>query len=390
MNSRERMLAAIEGKRPDRVPLSFMIFQALAGRTNGWRDFLETSLGMGLDAVVYLHNARPEAWAEHSDAPGVPVHFGEGVSVREWREASPGRRYPLLHKQYVTPAGTLSCAVNQTDDWPYGDHVPFLDDYIEPRAEKFLVGSVDDLPALKHLLAEPAAEDIRRCREAWKAPRQFAAENGLLLAGGWGVAADAAAWLVGLLNAVLAAVDQPEFLEALLEVVGNWNRRRMEIILEEGVDLFVRRGWYEGTSFWSPPSYRRFLLPRLKQEVKLAHQAGARFGYIMSVGALQLADVIMESGVDVVIGIEDVQDRGMDLAKLKARTRGKLGLWGGVNGFVTMEEGTDQEILAATARAIQTLGPEGFILSPVDNIRNPSAEVWRKVLLFVEAWKRAV
>ncbi|KPK85360.1 MAG: hypothetical protein AMJ81_03715 [Phycisphaerae bacterium SM23_33] len=387
MDSRERMLTAIGGGRADHVPLCFMIFAALRARTSGWRDFVETSLAMGLDAVVDLGQAYPGRSPEHSDAPGVPLHFGPEVSVREWREPPAGRRYPLLHKEYVTPAGTLSCSVRETDDWPYGDHVPFLDDYIEPRAEKFLVAAEADLPALSCLLAEPSAEEIARCREAWAAARRFAAERGLLVTGGWGVAAEAAAWLMGLTNAVLAAVDRPAFFEAFLEVVGRWNRRRMEVLLEAGVDLFIRRGWYEGTSFWSPALYRRFLLPGLKAEVELAHQAGARFGYVMSVGALQFAELLMEAGVDVVIGVEDVQDRGMDLAALKARVKGKMALWGGVNGFVTIERGDDEAIRSATVRAMATLGPDGFILSPVDNIRDPSAEVWRKVGVFIETWK---
>ena len=387
MNSRERMLTAISGGKGDRVPLSFMIFRALAAKTSGWRDFVETSLSMGLDAMVDLREISPAGADGQGDAPGLPVRFGPDVSIREWREPPGGGRYPLLHKEYATPDGTLSVVVRQTDDWPHGDHVPFLDDYVEPRAEKSLVNSPEDLPALKHLLAEPTDEDIRRCREAWKAPKQFAADRGLLLAAGWGIAADATAWLSGLTDTVMAAVDRPEFLEALLEVIGNWNRRRMAIMLTEGVDLFVRRGWYEGTSFWSPGLYRRFLLPRLLEEVELAHQAGAKFGYIMSVGSLQFADILAESGVDVVIGVEDVQDRGMDLAALKAKTRGKTALWGGVNGFVTIERGSDDEIRAATTRALETLGPDGFILSPVDNIRDTSAEVWRKVELFIDTWK---
>lgn len=387
MNSRERMLAAISGGQPDRAPLSFMIFRALEARTAGWRDFVEASLAMGLDPVVELRQVQPGRCADYSDAPGIPVHFGPDVLVREWREAPPGRRYPVLHKEYVTPDGTLSCAVRQTDDWPYGDHVPFLNDYIEPRAEAFPVGSPEDLPALRHLLTEPTADDIAPSRAAWEEAKQFASGRGLLLSGGWGVGADATAWLFGLTNAVMAAVDRPGFLDAFLDVIETWNRRRMEIMLEVGVDLFVRRGWYEGTSFWSPELYRRFLLPRLAREVELAHQAGAKFGYIMTVGALQFVDLLTEAGVDVLIGVDDVQDHGMDFRALKDTARGRLGLWGGVNGFVTIEEGTDAEIRSATERATETLGPDGFILSPVDNIRDTSEATWRRVRLFIDTWK---
>ena len=61
------------------------------------------------------------------------------VSVSEWQENLPGEGLPILVKEYQTPAGTLRAEVRQTRDWPWGDHVPLFDDYIEPRSRKFLV-----------------------------------------------------------------------------------------------------------------------------------------------------------------------------------------------------------------------------------------------------------
>jgi len=384
------MLTAIEGGRPDHVPLSFMIFQALRGRSEGWRDFVERSLELGMDPVVSLAAAAPSDGPEHSDAPGTPLSFPRGVTVREWRERPPGARYPLLHKEYLTASGNLSVAVHRTDDWPYGDHVPFLNDYIEPRAIKHLVTSPEDLGALRELLAEPKAADLADYRAAWKEAQAFAAHKQLLTTAGQGVGADALAWIFGLTNAVMAAVDRPDFLDALLDVIFRWNRRRMEIMLEPAPDLFIRRGWYEGTSFWSPTLFRRFLLPRIKSEARLAHEAGSRFGYIMTVGGNQFAGLLIEAGVDVLIGIDDVQDHGMRFTELKQKLQGRIALWGGVNGFLTIEDGSEEDIRKATAAALETLGPDGFILSPVDNIRNASEATWRKVLCFIDAWKQAV
>ncbi|HUV39940.1 MAG TPA: uroporphyrinogen decarboxylase family protein [Planctomycetota bacterium] len=390
MNSRERMLAAITGGTPDRVPLSFMIFNALRARSDDWRDFTDRAVALGLDPVVDLIGIVPNGGAEHSDCPGPPVHFAPGVVTREWRTRERDARYSVLHKEYVTPDGTLTVAVNRTDDWRFGDHVPFLNDYIEPRATKHLVTSPDDLPALRHLLVEPTAADLVEFREACREAKTFATKRQLLLSGGWGIGADALAWLFGLTDAVLAAVDRPDFLDDLLDILHRWNLRRMSLMLEAGLDLFIRRGWYEGTSFWSPTLYRRFILPRVKAEAALAHEAGAKFGYIMTVGANPFADLLVEADVDVVIGVEDVQDHGMDFAALKRKTRGKLALWGGVNGFLHIEEGGADDIRAATVRALDTLGPDGFILSPVDNIRNTSEDVWQRVLFFIETWKDLV
>jgi hypothetical protein len=80
----------------------------------------------------------------------------------------------------------------------------------------------------------------------------------------------------------------------------------------------------------------------------------------------------------------------MRFPKLKQKLRGRIALWGGVNGFLTIEDGSEDDIRRATAAALATLGPDGFILSPVDNVRNPSEATWRKVLAFIAARKQAV
>jgi len=387
MSSRDRMLSAIECGTTDYVPLCFMIFSALRRGCAGPIEFLERQLELGLDTVVETMHLVPDDMTGNTDASGVPVRFGPEVNVREWREAPVGSDYPQLHKEYATPDGTLTTVANQTDDWPYGDHVPFLDDYMEARAAKPLVTRHEDLAALRHLLAPVRLKDAERCQMAWVEGKRFAERRGLLVAGGWGVGADALAWLCGLQNAVMMAVDQPDLLAAILDLVSDWNRWRMEVILDARVDLFIRRAWYEGTDFWSPALYRRFFLPRLAAEVTMAHQAGAKFGYILTSGAMPMLDLILEAGVDVLIGIDPIQGKGTDLREMKRRTAGKMALWGGVNGFLTVERGTRADIENAVRGAIEALGPDGFILSPVDNVRDPSDEVWERTMALIEAWR---
>ncbi len=64
-----------------------------------------------------------------------------------------------------------------------------------------------------------------------------------------------------------------------------------------------------------------------------------------------------------------------------------MALWGGVNGFVTVEMGSPQDIRDAVREALEALGPRGFILSPVDNIRDESDETMQRVQVFLEAWR---
>jgi uroporphyrinogen decarboxylase len=307
------------------------------------------------------------------------------VTVREWREAG---EPPTLQKEYATPAGTLTAIVEETEDWPYPGHVPLFDDYLVPRSRKFLVETWEDLEALRHILTPPRDELVAEFRAAAQGAKTLADELGVIVLGGMGIGLEATAWLCGMQQTVLRTIDEPEFVRELVELLHEWNMARMEAVLECGVDLFWRRGWYEGTDFWSPALYREFVFPYLRREAELAHRAGAKFGYINTSGTMAVLPQIIEAGVDVLVGVDPVMGKDTELRALKRAASRRLCLWGGVNGFLTVERGTREQIDLAVRGAVEALGPEGFILSPVDNVRDASAEVWAHVLDFIDAWRK--
>ena len=393
-SSRERMLAAIDGATGAPVPCSFMIFRALRAQCRDEFEFASRQTELGLDARVQLDD--------------FPIRFSPEVNVREWVEPADGAGPPRLHRVYETPAGTLTAVARQTEDWPYGDRLPVFDDYFTPRAVALPVTGPEHLDALRHLFAPPTDEDIAAFRQQAAARRHFADENGLLFTGGWksqrfipnedkplvgdnggtGTVVDTLMWLCGGTAPLLWAYDEPDFLRALIGLVEEWNLRRLEIHLDAGVDLLVRRAWYEGTEFWSPKLYREFVLPGLKREVALAHQAGARYGYILTSGLLPLADLILESGVDVIIGIDPGEGKGTTLQEVADAFGGRAGLWGGVSGPLIVEDGSEQDVRRALEEATSLLVPTGrFILCPVDNVRADTERAWQNVRVFIQTWK---
>ncbi len=161
----------------------------------------------------------------------------------------------------------------------------------------------------------------------------------------------------------------------------------MEVVLKEGLDLWVRRGWYENCDFWSPTTYRQFIFPHLKEEAALAHSYGAKLGYIITSHYLPLIDMILEAGVDVLIGLDPVMG-GVDTKELLSKIRGKICLWGGVNSPLVVEDGTPDGVRQAVSEALDTLAPShGFILSPVDDVEYLTDNTWANVAAFVETWK---
>jgi uroporphyrinogen-III decarboxylase len=384
MSSRQRMLAALNCEEIDRPPCSFMLYKGLWATSRDYLHFVERQLQLGLDAFVQIPARQPGMVSDTYNLHGLPVSYHPDVRVRQWKETLPDARWPVLFKEYRTPAGILMAEVHQDEEWPYGDHVPFLDDYVETRSRKYLIGGREDLPALRYLLAPPSSAEVKVFREQAEPAIRFAREHDLLLAGGWGVGADLAGWVYGLQRMMLAPYDEPELLEELLAIVADWNRARMQIILEAGVDLCIKRAWYENCDFWSPKTWRRYILPVLVADAELIHSYGVRFGYLITSNAMPLLDMIAEAGVDTVIGVDPQQ---WDLAATKDKLGGKVCIWGGVNGHLTIEKGTQEEVRQEVETARNVLAPGGgFVLSPVDNVREDTPRSRENVEALIEAW----
>jgi len=200
---------------------------------------------------------------------------------------------------------------------------------------------------------------------------------------------DMAAWLFGLQTLVYKTMDDPDFVMELLDIISAWNEQRMRVVLEAGVELFIRRAWYESAQFWSPKGYRKFLLPRVQREVQLAHEYGVPYGYTLTTGMLPMLDNIRETGIDVLIGLDPMQQGADPLATTRDKLSDKVCLWGGVNGAITVEEGTEEEVREAVKQALDVMrGVNGFILSPVDNITESTLNAWHNVGVFIDAWKK--
>lgn len=389
-SSRERMLAAVNCQSTDYVPCEFMIFTGLRARCADSFELVERELEMGLDARVNISD--------------LAIGFDPEVSTKQWKENVPGERWPLLHKEYRTPAGKLQMVVRQTEDWPYGDSVPLFEDYLAARSKKYLVSSPADLPALRYLFVEPSGEVIEEFRVRSSRAKAFAQERDLLLCGGWFgfdkpdineighdgmcMGIDALMWLCGPQAPLLWAYDDPGFLEELISIIALWNRRRLEITLDAEVDMVIERAWYEGTDFWSPALYSHFIAPVLQADVNLAHQAGTKFGYIITSGMMGIMDDLLEIHPDAIVGVDPVQGKGTTLESAQQKVNGRLCLWGGVNSFLTLERGSTQEVRIAVEEAIAILGKSGgFVLSPVDNVRELTPAIEDNLKTFIDTWK---
>jgi hypothetical protein len=407
MTSRERLLTAIDHNKPDHVPMLCWCFGLAVPPHLRWQRGGRDVPHWYTMRLEHIHTL-PEPWSVEDDFERVRRWFSLGlddilevsppwgvhpeVRIRDWQEPPTAEEpYTVLCRSYETPAGALVHKIRRTDEeigpgWVVQpDHVPLIEDFNIPRGVKHAVAGAEDLPRLRYLLQAPGAEQTAAYRERMEKVRRFAREQGVFVQGWSAFGLDLAAWLCGVDPMLMMAMTQPEQFEELIAIIDAFDEQRTRLMLETGgVDMVVRRGWYSSTDFWSPALFRRFLLPGLKKLVALAHQAGARFAYTMTTGALPMADVLLEAGIDMLYYIDPAVDKS-DLKVVKQKFNGRIALAGGVSSALTLATGSRDDIRKAVHGAVNSLGPDNFILAPVDALFPDTP--WASLEAMIEAWR---
>ena len=386
MNSRERILSAIRRQPVDHVPLFLRLWSLGEGTDNipfNWRDQfcrVEALLKLGVDDTLLLE--APLGYPENYHADQCQ---GITFDIQRIPAETPGGT-DLLKKKYHTPEGDLCQVVRLTDDWPHGEDIMLFSDFNIPRYVEPIIKTLDDVKRIKFLLADPNVEQMAEFKQRSKILHSAAERLGVVLDGGWTALGDSLIWLCGMQNVLYWQMDQPEVLEAFLDVLVEWELKRTALQLDEGVDVIVHSAWYEGTDFFTPRIFRRLIKPRLKKLIDLTHARGALFRYIITKGWKPLRSDLIDLGIDCITGVDPIQDR-VDLAEVKAEIGGKICLMGGVNAAVMLTQFSDEEICAAIDEAMHILSQDdGFILFPVDNIHCELP--WEKTKLVIKHWKK--
>ncbi|MFH7835678.1 MAG: uroporphyrinogen decarboxylase family protein [Candidatus Aenigmatarchaeota archaeon] len=389
LSSKERLLLSINHKEPDHIPLTFrwVYRNFLKDKNKPWKnqfDRIKDELKLGLDPILDI---KFPAW-----------RISPEVKIKIWKEKPINEKYPLLFKEYQTPKGSLIKIIYQTPDWPHGDDIPLLDDFQVPRSRtrKYLIEKLEDVEGFSSLFSEPNEKELEIFYEEAEKIKHFAEENGLLIINNFNVTekdntlflGDALAWFCGIENMIFATYKNPILTHKILDTLLEWNKKYLKKILEANViDVICYRGWYENTLFWPPKNYKKFIAPRVSELIKMAHDKKVKFCYIMTTNFIPLLDTFIEMGVDILFGPDPIQDKMLNLFKLKEKTKNKICLWGGVNAPITIGKGTKKQIEEAVKNAIDALSINGgFILSAIDTLEDCFS--WENIKHMINSWEK--
>jgi hypothetical protein len=340
---------------------------------------------------------RVQAWASlgADDLLEVSIPWSVHPEVT-WRDsalsAGTDGPYPLLVREYATPAGPLRHAVRQTDPEPPGwpvqpDHVPLFEDFNIPRAVEHAVSRTAEVAAIPYLFGPPdeAARQWFAGRMEQVAP--FAREHGIAVQAWSAFGMDGVVWLTGTEGAILMALDEPEAFGKLVDAIAATDLARTELALSSAdVDLIVQRGWYSSTDFWSPALFDRYVLPHLRALAALTHRHGRKLGYVMTTGVQTLGPRLADAGVDVLYFVDPLQD-AVDLGWAREELASRMTLVGGTNAL-TIGTADAARIRQEVQAAMDTLADTcRFALHPVDALFPDTS--WEGVEALIEAWMQA-
>jgi uroporphyrinogen decarboxylase len=356
MNCRERTLAALDHREPDRVPLDF------GGRHTTLHMFAHQALMQHLG----LSGPAPRIRSYHTylvePDPQLLQRF-ERVSTAFFPNPPSGYVFRIdpATNTYVDEWGT-------TYYMPPGGFYYDMHKVPLPEAE-----SEADLKRYRW----PDPTDPARIAgipEKVKAARA-AGDKVILMCGAMPGLWEHSWYIFGIEQAFMNLVGNEPLMEAFTERVLEWQIAYWTMVLDQVgpyVDVVQHNedlGSQQGPMM-SPALFRRLYKPRLRRLVEaIKRQTGARL-YLHSCGSVyRFIPDLIECGFDILNPVQ-VNAAEMDSARLKREFGKALSFWGGGCDPVVMGTGTVQQVRDEVKRRIQDLAPGGgFIFGSIHNIQ---------------------
>jgi uroporphyrinogen decarboxylase len=372
MNSRQRLLTALNRKQPDRLPVTthhvmdYFLRKYVGGASS--REFFDR---FGLDAICWVVAHRPDLDAgEYFDPLQGQPGFLEArrITTNAWQviaEDIPNQPYPTTRFRFITPKGELSMTLQSNE-------------YTAWVSER-LIKDKPDIELLAEYVPAPKCDVEAVNREA-----TAFGDRGLVrghiccfdVFGQPGCWQDAAC-LVGIQKLIMATYDDPQWVHELLGIL---QRRKMTFVRSlrgAAYDLLELGGGDASSTVISPGIFDHFVAPYDAPLIAAAHDSGQRIVYHTCGGMMPLLERIAAMQPDA---METFTPAGMggdaDLLKAKQQIGAKVCMIGGFDQFHFFQGCSQAETRNEVRRCFESAGQGGgYILSPSDHFFDAQPEL---------------
>jgi len=338
MNSKERVLTAVNHKEPDTMP-------RLSSFTPEFASKLREHFGMKNE----LFN--PHGGSEHE----LEIRLGNDILLTAQGFAN--SYYKSLEKDYVGEWGV---------GWKIAEYKTKNGSGRYTEVAKHPLGEDDAINSY----VPPDPGDEKRYEPSKKLIEEYGKEYPIM-----GVIVCTifeTAWaLRGMDKLMIDFMTNEELANRILDIPFNYHLYAGKKLVEMGVDIIWTGDDIGGQNgmLMSPDTWRKYLKPRMARlfqelkainpDLKIAYHSDGEFYPVM--------DELVEIGLDI---LNPVQPKCIDPYYLKKRYGKNLSFWGSVDIQETLPFGTPEEIINEVRERIKIMGPGGgFIISPTHHVQ---------------------
>ena len=360
MTSKQRVLCALNGQKPDRLPVTthhimpYFLKKYMDGVSN--EQFFEY---FALDQIVWLNSTQAtsgEYLVEHKSEIGWPFVF---ICSDKWRietENIFSQTYPAVRFNFITPKGMLSMVLqfNEYTCW-VAEHLIKSKKDIDLLC--YMTTPKCDVAKVNNAVEQLGARGIVRghicCFDVFGQP------------GTW----QDAACMVGIQRLIMETYDDPSWVHQLLKILQNRKHIFIESLKDAQYDLIELGGGDASSTVISPQLFENFVAPYDSGLIEHAHAVGQRIVYHTCGGMMPILEKIAAMKPDAMETFTPVDMGGdTDLAEARQRVPSDICMIGGFDQFHFLTECSEQQTRAEVQRCFEAAGRDGgFILSPSDH-----------------------
>lgn len=175
-------------------------------------------------------------------------------------------------------------------------------------------------------------------------------------------------WRGGMQNLLIDYVTNPQMVHDLANIASDFDNKAIDMISASGADVVIVPGDLAGeyTTIMSPKHYREFIKPYHERLVKHAHDKGLKIIKHSDGNLWSILDDLLEVGFD---GIHPIQPQCMDIGEAKSHLKGKACVLGNIDCRDLLVSGTPEEVDITVKETIQKAAPGGgYIISSSNSI----------------------
>ncbi len=352
-NSRERVINALEHKEPDRVPLDIGGYQS--GITTIAYERLKNQMGINQPTRILERN-------QHL------ALIDEDVL----KDLEIDTRYVFMKASaYWDPKeGSDENSTWYFDEWGAQWKKPSTSFYYDPVGSPLKKASIEDL----RYYTWPNPNEKSRF-ENLDQEAQAIYDAGYALGTTVSGVFEQAWYLTGLERIMIEIIENPSFVEALLDKV-------LEILSQQYSNFLDKVGKYLNLfEIWedissqqgpliSPDSYRKIIKPRTRDLINVIKSKTKAKVALHSCGSVSWAiDDFIEIGIEVLNPVQ-VSAAHMDTKELKKKYGDSMSFWGGIDTQRVLPRGTVKDVEEEVKKRIDDLAEGGgYLFAPVHNIQ---------------------